>query len=375
MVETHALPSREVAAERARALRFVRRNHRMRTLGLALGAVCVASVLRLNAAAPGWWLVLVLHALLWPQLAMLLATRSSDPRRAENRSLLLDSALGGMWVAVMQFNLLPSVLLVTMLSADKIGSRHSSFLVINVALLAAACALTSAALGFPLRIETPMPVVIACVPFLIVYPLTISGMMNALAVRVTKQNRLLAEVGRTDGLTGLANRRQCFAVAKDELARHARSGRPAVLFVIDIDRFKEINDRYGHPVGDDVLCGIAAVLRECTRTIDTTARYGGDEFVIVMPETNLVGAEEVARRIRKRLAELTVSGAPDLHCTVSIGAAEAQRGMDDVELWVHEADRALYRAKDAGRDRFVGAIPQPGAGDPPQPASPSATPD
>lgn len=346
----------------------------MRGLGLALGSLCVASVFRLNGAAPGWWLVLVLHAFVWPQVAAALAKRGADPRAVETRSLLLDSALGGMWVALMQFNLLPSVLLATMLLADKIGSRHPSFLALDIALLAGGCALTSAALGFPVQVETPMSVVVACVPFLVVYPLAISGMMNALARRVTRQNRLLTEVGRTDGLTGLANRRQCFAVAKDELARHARSGRPAVLFVIDIDHFKEVNDRYGHPVGDDVLCGIATVLRECTRTIDTTARYGGDEFVIVMPETDLAGAEEVARRIRKRLAELTVSGAPDLHCTVSIGAAEAERSMDDVELWVHEADRALYRAKDAGRDRFVGASPQRRVDALQPPAAPSGTP-
>jgi diguanylate cyclase len=356
-IDLQAPPVQESPPDRAHALRFVRRIHRLRTLGLALGSVCVASVLHLHGAAIWWWVALALHGFAWPQLARALAMRSTDPRRAEMRHLLADSALGGMWVAVMQFSLLPSVLLVTMLSVDKVGSRNNSLLARSTALLVAGCALTSAALGFPVQVETPMSVMVACVPFLVIYPLTVSGVMIGLARRVTEQNRLLEELGRTDGLTGLANRRQGFVVAKAELARHARSGRPAVLVIADIDRFKDINDRYGHPVGDDVLYGVAAALRECTRAIDTAARYGGDEFLIVMPETDLAGVEEVARRIRKRLAARSFVGAPDLRCTVSLGAAEADREMRNVDAWVHDADSALYRAKAGGRDRLEGARP------------------
>ena len=354
-VDLQAPPAREPPPDRARALRHVRRIHRVRTLGLALGSLCVASVLSLHGASAGWWAALALHAFAWPQLATAIARRSDDPRRTEARNLVLESALGGMWVAVMQFNLLPSVLLVTMLSVDKVGARDLSLLARSSALLAAGCALTSAALGFPVRIETPMSVILACLPFLVVYPLTVSSVMIGLARKVSRQNRLLEELGRTDGLTGLANRRQCFAVAQAELARHARSGRPAVLIVVDVDRFKDINDRYGHPVGDDVLCGVATVLRECTRAIDTPARYGGDEFLIVMPEADLAGAEEVSRRVRKRLAALAFPGAPDLVCTISMGAAVADRAMSNVDAWVRAADGALYRAKAAGRDRFVAA--------------------
>jgi len=350
-------PSRydDASQERDRALHRVRRIHVLRTLGLALGSLCVASVLQLHGAATGWWVALVLHGLLWPQVAYLLAKRSADPRRTENRSLMADSALGGMWVAVMEFNLLPSVLLVTMLSVDKVGARDPSLLARSTLLLAAGCGLTSLALGFPVQWETPISVVLACVPILVVYPLAISGVTNALARRVAEQNRLLEQVGRTDGLTGLANRRRCFAAAEREFERHGRTGRPAVLMVLDIDRFKDINDRYGHPVGDDVLRGVAAVLSECTRAIDTAGRYGGDEFMIVMPEAGLEGAAEVAGRIRARLAALRFAAAPTLHCTVSVGACEADTALNDVNVWVHDADAALYRAKSAGRDRFVAA--------------------
>ncbi len=350
--DTRALHSR--GGDRVRDLRFVRRIHRLRALGLGLGFFCVASVLRLHAEPVAWWLLLVANGFFWPHAALLLATHSADPRRAELRNLLVDSTLGGVWIAVMQFNLLPSVLLLTMLAVDKISVGGMRLLARTLASLAAGCALTSAALGFPVEIATPMPVIVASLPFLVIYPLAISAVAYALVRKVAHQNRRLDEIGHTDGLTGLGNRRQCLAIAELELARHKRTRQPAVLVILDIDQFKAANDRYGHPAGDEVLCGVAEILRQCCRATDTPARYGGDEFMLVLPETDLAGAEEVAQRIRTQLDTLVLKDAPDLRCTVSLGAAEAGPAITNVELWVQQADAALYRAKAAGRDRFVG---------------------
>jgi diguanylate cyclase len=196
---------------------------------------------------------------------------------------------------------------------------------------------------------------VACLPLLVVYPLATSAISNTLARKVAEQNRKLEELGRTDALTGLANRRHAFGVAEAEFARFRRSGRPATLLILDVDNFKGINDRHGHPVGDDVLSGLAAILREETRAVDTAARYGGDEFMIVMPETRQGGAQELGRRVRLRLAALALAAAPGLRCTVSIGAAEACGELADVDAWINLADQALYRAKALGRDRFVAA--------------------
>jgi diguanylate cyclase len=345
--------------KRNRELCFVSRVHLLRTLGLGLGFFCVGSVLRLHAT-PAWlWVALTVNAFAWPHLAKLLAQRSVHPRRAEHCNLMVDSTLGGVWVAVMQFNLLPSVLLVTMLSVDKVNAGGLPLLVRTSALLLVGCALTSALLGFPADLATPMSVIAACMPFLVAYPLAISTVTFSLAKRVAQQNKRLAELGRTDSLTGLVNRRECFAIAEVELARHRRTGRPAVLIIMDLDRFKRINDRYGHPVGDAVLCGVAATLRACCRAIDTPARYGGDEFVIVMPDTDLRGAELAAKRIRERLDAFVVEQAPKARCTLSLGAAEANPEITDVDVWLQRADAALYEAKTAGRDRFVGAEPMP----------------
>jgi diguanylate cyclase len=344
-----------VAFERSRDQRFVQRTHRLRTLGLGLGALCVAAVLRLHSAGVGWWLLLAANGFAWPHVAFWLARRSGRPRRTETRNLMIDSALGGVWIAVMQFNLLPSVLLATMLSIDKVRVGGAWLLVRALAFLAGACAITSALLGFPVDATTPTSVLVACLPFLVVYPMAISAVAYELAREVTRQNRRLEELGRTDALTGLANRRQCYRVAEVELERHFRTGRPVVLMIVDIDRFKAVNDRHGHPAGDAVLCAVADVLRQCCRAMDTTARYGGDEFLLLLPETDIRGAEEVAARIRRQIATLAVEAAPGLACTVSLGAAEADRQIANVEVWIQQADAALYRAKAAGRDRFVAA--------------------
>src|SRR5271167_4725889 len=344
-----------VIAHHIRDLRFVRRIHRLRTLGLGLGALCVGSVLRLHDATVGWWVLLLANGFVWPHVASMLALRSGNPRRAEFRNLMVDSTLGGMWIAVMQFNLLPSALLAAMLSVDKVSVGGLSLLLRTLALLAAACVLTAGLLGFPVDLATPMPVIIACIPLLVLYPLAISAVNYSMARKLAKQNRRLDALGRIDGLTGLANRRQGFTRAEQELARNHRTGRPAVLFILDIDRFKDINDRYGHPAGDEVLCAVAETLRECCRTVDVAARYGGDEFLLVFPDTQLRGAETAARRIRRHLASQTFDDAPDLRCTVSLGAAEASNDTLDVDAWIQQADAALYRAKAEGRDRFVGA--------------------
>jgi diguanylate cyclase len=241
-----------------------------------------------------------------------------------------------------------------MLSVDKISSGGRTLLMPASIVLAVTCALTSALLGFPVDLATPLSVVVGSMPLLVAYPIAISSVTYRLAAELARTNRRLDALGRTDELTGLANRRQGFAFATAELERFRRTGRPAVLVVLDIDHFKTINDRHGHPAGDAVLRALAHVLREACRTADVVARYGGDEFLLILPDLQLQGVEVVAERIRRRLASLTVAEAPDARCTVSIGAAAANARTTDVDDWIQQADAALYRAKAVGRDRFVG---------------------
>ena len=341
----------ETDPSRSRDRRFVDRMHHMRTLGLGLGVLPIASVL-LDNGAPWWaWVLLAFNGYGWPHLAWWLARRSGDPRRTEFRSLMADSAAGGAWIAAMHFNLLPSALLLTMLSIDKIGVAGWRFLARTAPLQAATCLFVSALLGFPVRLESSMANIVASLPFMLAYPLALSTLTYALGHRVALQNRQLERLNRIDVLTGLPNRRHWDETAGNELARYLRSRRPAAVMLIDVDNFKEVNDAHGHGVGDEVLRCVARVLRESVREIDTPARYGGDEFAVLLTETDLRGAREVAERIRLRFLGERGDAAAAERCTLSIGLAEADRLLVDADDWVRRADAAMYRAKAGGRDR------------------------
>jgi diguanylate cyclase len=342
-------PIQDDARSSAEHLRFVKRMRGMRSFGLALGFVCIGSVLWVNQASAGVWVLLAISAFVWPQIAYQRAIRSPDRVTIEHRNLMVDSALGGAWIAVMQLNLLPSILLLTMLFADKVAVGGAWFALRASAVLAASCGLVWMAIGMPVRIETPLLVIVGCVPLLLGYSVALSSMMYGLARKVARQNKRLAQISSTDDLTGLANRRQGFAAANAILARHRRAGASAVLIVLDLDHFKRINDTYGHPFGDEVLKIVAETLRECTRETDSVARYGGDEFMVVLSDTNLVGAQGVADRISKQLASTELKAG--LYCSASIGLAELRPDMPDVDAWIHQADAALYRAKADGRSR------------------------
>jgi len=340
------------AARRRRAVTFARRVYPIRALGLGLGALCVGAVFRERGAAPLVWAALALHSFLWPHAAWALAKRSPDPRRVEHRSLLADSAFGGVWIGLMAFNLLPSVLLATMLLVDKIAAGGRGLLARSAACLAAGAAAASAANGFAFAPATSMSVVIASMPFLVSYPLAIATVSAALSARVRHQNRLLAEMNRTDALTGLPNRVRFEEVALSELRRSARSGRPACLLLLDVDGFKGINDTYGHAAGDEVLRRVAGILRANLRDIDTPGRWGGDEFCALLPETSLDAALLTADRLRAAAASAAAAG--DAGATVSVGVASTA-GARDVRGWLAVADSALYSAKAKGRNRVAGA--------------------
>jgi diguanylate cyclase (GGDEF)-like protein len=155
----------------------------------------------------------------------------------------------------------------------------------------------------------------------------------------------------TDPLTGLSNRRALLGALQIEIALARRHGSPLSFCLMDVDHFKSVNDTHGHAAGDQVLAAIGGLLRRGLRTPDVPARWGGEEFVVVLRQTDGTGALVAAERIRKAVESLVIdSNGKRIPVTVSIGVAEFSVE-DSAETLIDRADNAMYRAKTAGRNR------------------------
>ena len=167
--------------------------------------------------------------------------------------------------------------------------------------------------------------------------------------------RPLEEPAQIDDFNGALNRRYIMKALNDEMSRAQRSGTPCSMAIIDLDLFKRINDRYGHPVGDEVLKTFAIAVEANVRTVDKLGRYGGEEFLLVLPGSAEDQALIAIYRLRQIIADLPWNGVcHGLNVTISAGVSEAREneGPDDI---LARADAALYRAKGAGRNRVLGA--------------------
>jgi diguanylate cyclase (GGDEF)-like protein len=163
----------------------------------------------------------------------------------------------------------------------------------------------------------------------------------------------IRDMARTDGLTGLLNHRTFMEKLNEEYKRIDREPRPFSILLLDIDKFKNVNDKYGHPVGDVAIRTVAKVLKETARGSDFVARYGGEEFAVGMVDTDSRGALQMGERIRKLLEKTLVTRVHDgeLRVTVSIGVSSLPEDTKNVADLVTLADNAMYQAKRSGRNR------------------------
>jgi diguanylate cyclase (GGDEF)-like protein len=185
----------------------------------------------------------------------------------------------------------------------------------------------------------------------------LAAAFNTMAERIEKDQAALAELATRDGLTGLLNRREFLRLLREELERSRRYGRSCTLLLLDIDRFKTVNDTWGHPAGDAVIRAVAGRVLNEMRPTDRAARYGGEEFTVLLPETGVQGAMIAAERIRGAMAATPVAISSDqaVPVTVSIGVAAYPAGGADEQALVLSADKALYAAKQGGRGRVAAA--------------------
>jgi diguanylate cyclase (GGDEF)-like protein len=173
----------------------------------------------------------------------------------------------------------------------------------------------------------------------------------SLALRNLRVLQDLQQQGIVDQLTGCLNRSTGLMTLQGELRRARRSRQPISIMMIDIDHFKTINDTRGHLAGDAVLEALGALIGQVLRTTDVRCRFGGDEFLVILPETSLEGAEQAAKKILAAMRALAAKAdRSTAGTTLSIGIAQARRGELDATQVIGRADAALYRSKQAGRD-------------------------
>jgi len=185
-------------------------------------------------------------------------------------------------------------------------------------------------------------------------PLFVAGVLvRMLNERLEEAMTRLSRTAETDALTGLFNRRGFDRRLENELRRARRSGGPVGVVIGDLDRFKAINDRFGHQAGDRILERVAAILSEGRRTVDVVARVGGEEFALILPYTAGPGARATAERLRRTIRSAFAAEDPPL--TISLGVASFPDDANDANSLVRLADEALYLAKEFGRDRSYGS--------------------
>lgn len=186
----------------------------------------------------------------------------------------------------------------------------------------------------------------------------IGGFISGLRGKLRKKNLELkhamariSELVNIDELTGVFNRRRLFEVLADEANRFSRTHGPFSVCILDIDFFKQVNDTFGHQAGDQILREVAQAVNKSLRQIDCFGRYGGEEFLMILPQTSLEGARVKAERVRTNIAALRFDGIePEFAITVSIGVAQCREG-ENTEDTIARADQALYSAKQSGRNQ------------------------
>lgn len=356
--------------------------HRIRSIGFVMGFGIFAAHMAGRDYSALVWFLLVLQFFVYPHVLHWRARTASNPLQAALTNFMIDSVSMGLWSAGLGYPLWISFTVFTcnIVSITLYHDTRGAAKAIVLFLLSGA--LWVALTGQPIDLETGWLATWLCVVGLTIFLLMVTHMTfgrnlklrdtreqllkseqalheanRALQQQLSEINKLqvlLSEQANRDPLTGLFNRRYLDSTLERELARSKREGQPLSLILIDIDYFKQINDTYGHLAGDAVLKEMAGMLETQARLADVACRYGGEEFLMLLPNMPQAKAVERAQQWRTDFAATTIKfGEFRMQVTLSLGIATYPGHGTTAEALIQCADDALYRAKTEGRNRVV----------------------
>lgn len=338
--------------QRGKGLSFARRIYVPRTVGLGIGCFSVMAALY-PLDMPLWiWGLLLFNGFVWPHVALKISTRSAYPFRTERRNMLIDSLFGGFWAASFQFNPLPTVTILSMMTMNNVAAGGQKMLLRGALAQIAGVLIAWTLLGIDFTPHTSPLQIYACLPMLALYPFAVGMVCYRLAIKLAEHKRTLRALSRTDSLTGLLNHGSWKDLLQLSFHQCQQTGATATLALIDIDHFKRINDTYGHIVGDSVLRKLSKQLKDNLRAEDLAGRYGGDEFCVIVPNRSLEQTQDIMERLRQVFSQVLDGDEPGLQVSLSIGLASYRPDFDDASQWLNEADKALYIAKNTGRNKI-----------------------
>jgi diguanylate cyclase len=371
----------------------VRMNHRNRTAAFAVAFAALATHAWDRHDGPLVWIALAANFLVGPHVLYLVARRHRDPLRAEIRNTMIDAGAFGFWSGAFAFPLWVTFIFFVGSIVNPGAFRGRKGLAQGIASFAGGALVGAAIAGFRVEPATSPTVTALCIASVLLFLVTVALGTYDRAVRLSdartrlRQNERalceqldairgleakLREQADRDPLTGLFNRRYLEPALERELVRCKRASLPLTVMIVDVDHFKRINDHYGHPAGDAVLRALADLLQSTVRASDVACRFGGEEFLLLLPEMPAEAAVGCAERLRARWETSPIrAGKHTIASTLSIGFATYPGRADTPESLVKAADLALYDAKRSGRNRAIAYLPIHGSLGKPAPPPPA----
>jgi diguanylate cyclase len=353
----------------------VKSNYRLRTGSFAIMFTSIVFHGWDKNYSPAFWSLIALHLLVYPHLMFWRARRAANTQQAEVNNLAMDSLLFGILAAALQFPLWISFTVYIASTLNITISRGTRGMLLSQLGFFGGALIPIVLFGWHVSPDTGWPATLVCLAGNMVYMISIGiaafGRNQQLrktreALRLGEQTlkQQLAEIqnlqeklqeqASRDPLTGMYNRRFLDTIVGREIARCHRESQHLTVMMIDVDHFKKVNDTYGHPGGDEVLKNLAALLIGKVRVTDVPCRYGGEEFLLLLPGMPPDIAMLRAETWRTAFAEMTSAlGGVTIRATMSIGVAVYPGHGETLTELTHCADLALYRAKQEGRNRAV----------------------